>query len=164
MSAETHSAALLRPMLPADVPVLAAIFQASIEELTDEDYDDSQRNAWAAAADDEAAFGRKLQAALTIIATVQGAPVGFVTLAEQGRIEMLYVYPRAARQGVATLLCDAIEKLATGRGTKMLSVDASDTAKPFFEQRGYEGVRRQTVAIGDLWLGNTRMEKSIAAK
>ena len=164
MSAETHSAALLRPMLPADVPVLAAIFQASVEELTDEDYDDAQRNAWAAAADDEAAFGGKLQAALTIIATVQGAPVGFVTLGEPGRIEMLYVYPRAARQGVATLLCDAIEKLATGRGTKMLSVDASDTAKAFFELRGYEGVRRQTVSIGDLWLGNTRMEKSLVAK
>ena len=52
----TTAAPCLRPMLPADVPVLAAIFQASIEELAEEDYDDGQRNAWAAAADDEQAF------------------------------------------------------------------------------------------------------------
>lgn len=161
MSAETHSTALLRPMLPADVPVLAAIFQASIEELTDEDYDDAQRNAWASAADDEAAFGARLAGALTIVATVQGAPVGFAALEGKDRIDMLYVYPPAARQGVATLLCDALEKLAAGRGAKTITVDASDTAQPFFERRGFEGVQRQTVSIGDCWLGNTRMKKTL---
>ncbi len=162
MSADTHSTALLRPMLPADVPVLAAIFQASIEQLAEDDYDDAQRNAWAAAADDEAAFGARLTAALTIVATVQGAPVGFIALEGKEQIEMLYVYPRSARQGVATLLCDAIEKLAAGRGAKKLIVDASDTAKSFFDLRGFEAVRRQTVSIGDCWLGNTRMEKQLA--
>ena len=42
----------LRPFLPADVPVLAAIFVAAIEELTGEDYTEAQQQAWAAAADD----------------------------------------------------------------------------------------------------------------
>ena len=161
MSAETQPSAMLRPMLPDDVPVLAAIFQASIEELTEEDYDSDQRNAWASAADDEAAFGAKLQAALTIVATRRGAAVGFASLAGSDLIEMLYVYPKAARQGVGRLLCDAIEKLAGGRGAKTLIVEASDTARPFFEARGYEGVQRQTMMLGDAWLGNTRMTKTL---
>ena len=55
MSAETEEA-MLRPMLPADVPVLAAIFQAAIDELAGEDYDENPRLAWSAAADDEATF------------------------------------------------------------------------------------------------------------
>ena len=46
MSAGRNAAATLRPMLPTDVPVLGAIFQASIEELTEEDYDAGQRAAW----------------------------------------------------------------------------------------------------------------------
>ena len=149
-------------MLPADVPVLAAIFQASIEQLTEEDYDDAQRDAWSATADDEAAFGARLTNALTIVATIEGAPVGFVSLEGTSLIDMLYVYPPAARQGVGTLLCDAIEKLAAGRGGVQLAVDASDTARPFFEARGFEARHRETVELAGSWLGRTRMEKKLA--
>ena len=67
----------LRPFLPADVPMLAAIFVASIEELTGDDYSEAQQAAWAQAAEDEEAFGNKLAGQLTLIATIQNAPVGF---------------------------------------------------------------------------------------
>ena len=162
LSAETHQA-MLRPMLPADVPVLAAIYQASIETLTEEDYDEGQRNVWASAADDEPAFGATLAGCLTLVATIGGAPVGFIALEGKDSVKMLYVYPPATRQGVATLLYGAIEKLAVGRGAKLLTVDASDTAKPFFDAQGFEPQRRQTVMVGDCWLGNTRMQKTIGA-
>lgn len=161
MTARAHSDVALRPMLPADVPVLAAIFQASIEELTADDYDDSQREAWAAPADDEQGFGGRLHTALTLVATVRGAPVGFIALEGAEHIDMLYVYPPAARQGIGSLLLDAIEKLAAGRGAQKLTVDASDTARPFFEAKGYEARHRQTLAIADQWLGNTRMSKKL---
>ena len=149
-------------MLPADIPVLAAIFQASIEELAEEDYDEGQRAAWAGAADDEAAFGAGLQKDLTLVAVLQGAPVGFASLEGKEHLRMLYVYPPVARQGVGALLADAIEKMAGARGAKRLEVDASDTARPFFETRGYEAQLRQTVEIGGEWLGNTRMVKSLS--
>ena len=155
------STATLRPLLPADIPVLAAIFQASIDELAEEDYDAGQRAAWAGQADDEAAFGAKLAACLTLVATLQGAPVGFVALEDNRHVEMLYVYPPAARRGIATLLVDAIEKLAQARGTKALTADSSDNARPFFEARGYEAHHRQTVELGDQWLGNTHMVKTL---
>ena len=50
----------LRPFLPADAPVLAEIFQASIEELTGEDYSEAQQAAWASLADDVEEFGARL--------------------------------------------------------------------------------------------------------
>ncbi|MCC9487754.1 hypothetical protein JHR23_09680, partial [Campylobacter jejuni] len=43
----------LRPFLPEDTPVLAAIYIASIDELAEEDYSDAQREAWAGGAEDE---------------------------------------------------------------------------------------------------------------
>ena len=43
----------LRPFLGEDTPVLAAIFAASIEELTGDDYSEAQQQAWASAAEDE---------------------------------------------------------------------------------------------------------------
>jgi putative acetyltransferase len=154
----------LRPFLPADVPGLAAIFREAIEELTGEDYSAAQQAAWAAFADDEAAFGAHLKRHLTLVATLAGEPAGFAALKEPDHIEMLYVHPAAAGQGVAAALYDALEKLARARGAKRLTVDASDTARGFFDKRGFAAQHRNTVMRGDEWLGNTRMEKRLAGE
>jgi len=69
-----------------------------------------------------------------------------------------------ARQGVASMLVDALEKLAGGRGAEKLTVDASDTAVEFFRKRGYVAQQRNTVSVGDEWLANTTMQKQLAAK
>ena len=127
----------MRPMLPADVPLLAEIFRASIQELAGDDYSEAQQEAWAQAADDVEAFGARLAGELTLVATHGGSPVGFASLADNMRIDMLYVHPAAAGQGAGDMLCDALEKLAAARGTKELTVEASDTARGFFERRGF---------------------------
>ncbi len=137
----------LRPFLAADTPVLAAIFVAAIEELTGDDYSEAQQQAWASAADDEEQFGKRLGSELTLIATLQNSPVGFAALKGADHIDMLYVHPSAVRQGVASMLVEALEKLAGGRGAKSLTVDASDNVQEFFEKRGYVGKQRNTVGV-----------------
>jgi putative acetyltransferase len=156
-------AVTLRPMLPNDAARVAAIFVASIDELTGEDYNPGQQAAWAGSADDVDAFGDRLQGWLTLIASLGGVPVGFASLAGVDRFEMLYVAPEGAGQGVGRALCDAIEKLAGARGAAVLHVDASDTAHDFFAHRGYLPKHRKTVARGDEWLGSTAMEKPLQA-
>jgi putative acetyltransferase len=152
----------LRPFLPADTPVLAAIFAAAVEELTGDDYSEAQQEAWAAIADDEDAFGEKLASELTLIATLQSAPVGFASLKGKDHIEMLYVHPGAAGQGVASMLLDALERLAGSRGAKSLSVDASDNAQSFFAKRGYLAKQRNSVTVNGEWLANTTMQKTLS--
>jgi putative acetyltransferase len=160
MTDRSQSKAALRPLLPADIPVVAAIFAAAVQELTGDDYSEAQQEAWAAVADDEAELGKRLASELTLIATLQGAPVGFASLKDNKEIDMLYVHPSVAGQGVATLLCDALEKLAGGRGAKSLTVDASDTAADFFRKRGYVAQQRNSVTLNGEWLANTTMKKS----
>jgi putative acetyltransferase len=153
----------LRPYLPADLPMLAAIFVAAVEELTGDDYSEAQQEAWAAAVEDEEAFGQKLAGQLTLIATIQSAPVGFASLRGADHIDMLYVHPSAAGQGVASMLVEALEKLAGARGAKHLTVDASDNAEPFFRKRSYVAMQRNTVTLNGEWLANTTMQKTLAA-
>src|SRR3954452_15761175 len=153
----------LRPFLPADVPILAAIFVAAIEELTGDDYSEAQQEAWAASVDDEEQFGEQLAGQLTLIATMQNSPVGFASLKGPDHFEMLYVHPSVAGQGVASMLCDALEKLAGGRGAKSLTVDASDNAEGFFAKRGYVAKQRNTVTVNGEWLANTTMQKSLTS-
>ena len=150
MMAMAHPKLALRPFLPADTALLREIFRDSIEALTEEDYTPAQQDAWASVADDEAAFGKKLAGQLTLVATLAGSPVGFASLAGKDKIDMLYVHPAAAGQGVAAMLADALEKLAGARG--------------FFEKRGYVAQQRNTVLLGDEWLANTTLHKQLAAK
>jgi putative acetyltransferase len=152
----------LRPFLPADMPILTAIFVAAIQELTGDDYSEAQQEAWAAVVEDEATFGKRLAGQLTLIATLQNSPVGFISLKGLDHIDLLYVHPGAAGQGVATMLVDALEKLAGARGAKILTVDASDNAEPFFKKRGYIAMQRNTVTINGEWLANTTMQKTLA--
>ena len=78
---------------------------------------------------------------------------------------MLYVHPAAAGQGVGAMLVDALEKLAGGaRHGASSRVDASDSARGFFEKRGYVAQQRNTVSVGDEWLANTTLQKQLAAK
>ena len=162
MSAGAHlSPPALRPYLAADLPLLLEIKLSAIEELTGEDYDETQRRAWADLADDEAGLGEILQRGLSLVALIGGGPVGFIVLAG-GLIDQLYVHPSVARTGVASALVDAIEKLAAARKIDTLLVDASDTAKPLFDKRGYVAVSRNTIPVEDVWLGNTRMKKKLA--
>jgi putative acetyltransferase len=160
MSASSPKAAL-RPFLPADVPTLAEIFQASVEELTGDDYSEAQQAAWVSQADDVAAFGGRLAQSLTLVATLEGSPVGFACLKGTDRIEMLYVHPDAAGQGVGALLYDALEKLAGARKAARLTADVSDTAEDFFRRRGFQPQRRNSTPVGDEWLATTTMEKRL---
>ncbi|WP_330084607.1 GNAT family N-acetyltransferase [Methylocystis iwaonis] len=153
----------LRPYLASDAAALAALFRASIEALAAEDYDADQREAWASAADDEAAFAARLAGALTIVALADGEVAGFASLKDNKLLDMLYVRPDFVGQGVGAALANAIEKLAGARGTKTLTVEASDTARDFFAARGYAAQSRNTVTIAGEWLGNTTMTKQLAA-
>jgi len=164
MMAVAHPKLALRPFLPADAPLQREIFRDSIEELTSDDYTESQQEAWASAADDVRSFGDKLAGQLTLVATLEGSLVGFASLEGKDKIDMLYVHPAATGQGVGAMLVDALEKLAGARGTASLIVDASDSARGFFEKRGYIAQQRNSISVGDEWLANTTLQKQLATK
>jgi putative acetyltransferase len=161
--ARAHPTMAVRPFLPSDIPMLAEIFRASIEELTSDDYSEHQQQAWAAKADDEE-FAAQLAAQLTLLGTVDGSPVAFASLKDNQKIVMLYVHPAVARQGIGSMLVDALEKLAKARGASRLIAEVSDSAHDFFKQCGFVAQQRNSVPLGGEWLANTTMEKKLSAK
>jgi putative acetyltransferase len=151
----------LRPFMPADTMALRELFAASIEELTQDDYDEDQRVAWASAAEDAQAFAKRLGSMVTLVVMIEGEYAGFGSLKDNTVLDMLFVHPYHAGEGVGTALCDALERIAAARGATEITVDASETATPFFEDRGYVATRRNSVPIDDQWLTNTTMVKKL---
>jgi putative acetyltransferase len=158
------SAPALRPYLPSDARRLADIFRDAVLELAVDDYDDDQREAWASAADDEAAFAQRLASMLTLVATRDGEAMAFASLEDNEMIAMLYVHPDVAGQGYAKILVDALEKLAYARGAKTLTTDASEASHGFFQHRGYKAQQRNSVMRAGQWLANTTMVKSLTSE
>ncbi len=88
--------------------LLAAIYVASIEELTGDDYSEAQQEAWAATVDDEVAFGKRL-ASQPHADCDAGRRAGRLCIAEgANHIDLLYVHPNArpAGCGIAADRCD----------------------------------------------------------
>lgn len=153
----------LRPFLPADTVPLQDLFAQSIEELTADDYDEEQRLAWISRCADPVAFAKRLMAQVTLVVERDDELLGFASLKDNKEIDMLFVHPFAAGEGVATALLDALEKLAAARGTKTITAEVSDTAHDMFLGRGYQPVRRNNIPIDDVWVANTTMSKTLGA-
>jgi putative acetyltransferase len=151
----------LRPFLPEDTPLLSEIFRASVEGLTEDDYTPAQQDAWMAEAEDLESLAGRLGKHLTLIATMDSTPIGFISLDTPTEIGLFYVHPDVAGQGAGRMLYDAIEKISAARGTPHLSVDASDTARDFFTHRGFTAEQRNSLSVGNEWLSNTTMRKKL---
>ncbi|MDX2308254.1 MAG: GNAT family N-acetyltransferase [Hyphomicrobium sp.] len=151
----------LRPYLPTDAMALRELFAQSIYELTAEEYDEDQRVAWAATAEDADAFAARLAALTTIVIEVDGEHLGFAALKGSNHFEDLFVHPWYAGEGVGTALADAVEALAKGRGATEITVEASETAEPFFKARGYKATERRSVERFGEWLTHWAMKKSL---
>jgi putative acetyltransferase len=79
----------LRPFLPADAMALRDLFAQSIDELTADEYDEDQRIAWAATAEDGNEFRARLGAMLTLVVHLDGEYLGFGSLKDNKTIDML---------------------------------------------------------------------------
>ena len=87
---------------------------------------------------------------------------GFGALKDNATLDMLYVSPHYAGEGVGTMLADSLERLAAGRGAAAIEVQSSETAVMFFEARGYVASSRNLVPVDDQWLTNTTLAKKLA--
>lgn len=90
------------------------------------------------------------------MAVADGVIVGFGDISVDGYLDRLYVHEDYQRQGIATAICNELERHCTG---KEVTVHASKTAKGFFERRGYRIIRENIVERNGTSIPNYLMEK-----
>lgn len=140
----------IRKYKESDFFALGEIFLRAIQETASRDYSASQVAAWAQI--DEATWRHKLATSEVQVAVVDEHPVGFISVVGN-YIDLLFVAPEFNGQGVARKLLEPW----IGRGD-VFTVDASITAKPFFERQGFQVVAQQKVECRGEWFINYRMQ------
>ena len=149
----------LRPYTPADAPPLLHLFRDTIRRVNVRDYTDEQVRAWAPDDIDPVRWASRFEGRFVVVAEADGRPVGFAELEADGHIDRFYVSADHQGMGVGRAVLAAVLAEAERRGLRRLFVEASVTARPFFERYGFVVLAEQTVTVRGVDLINFRMER-----
>lgn len=145
----------IRRYQKSDCEELAKLFYNTVHTINIQDYSVEQLNAWATGQVDLKKWNQSLQEHFSVVAVMGETIVGFGDIDETGYLDRLYVHGDYQRQGIATEICDCLEKEVQGN----ITTHASITAKPFFEKRGYKVIKKQQVERQGIFLTNYVMRK-----
>ncbi len=152
----------LRLAVAEDAGRVAQLFCDAIRALSAADYSSEQIEAWAGAPDATRWLDRIAEGDREFwLAELDGKLAGFCDFEPDGHVDMLYVSPSHARQGVASALLDQIHESAAMLGLTRLYTEASITARPVFEKHGFRVLEPQDVRLSNTLLRNYRMEKTL---
>ena len=147
----------IRRYEPEDLGQITALFYDTVHAVNAADYAPEQLDAWADGAPDTERWNRSLLAHHSLVA-VEGRDliVGFGDIDGTGYLDRLYVHKDRQGLGIATALCDRLERAVDA---PVITTHASITARPFFEGRGYRVLREQRVERHGVQMTNYVMEK-----
>lgn len=148
----------------SDAEALAALYVRSVEQVGPRRYSPRQVAAWASRGPSpERIHERAADGRTTLVAVDdRDRPIAFGDLETDGHIDFLYCAPEAVGKGVASALCDELEKIARACGVRRLYTEASEVARPLFSRKGFVVTSRRELEIAGAAIHNYAMEKRLA--
>jgi putative acetyltransferase len=137
-----------------DIPTL---FTNTIHKTCNKDYTQSQLNAWANPTIDFEIWEQRVAKSKPYLAIIQNKLVGFVEFYED-YIDCFYIHNEYQGMGIGKSLLEHVLSIAKKNNITKIRVDASITAKPFFEKHGFMEVKMNHVKRCEEELINFSME------
>ncbi|VTU06470.1 putative acyltransferase [Actinobacillus porcinus] len=106
-------------------------------------------------------FFAKLAHQQTFLFVLEQQIVGLISAEQSGYLDLLFVKKSFQHQGIASRLLNQIEDWLVKQKIEILTVESSLTAKPFFEQKGFQLIAKQQVELRNKRFINFKMSKQI---
>lgn len=136
------------------------LFTNTIHKTCHKDYTKEQLNAWANPNIDYKVWEKRVNKTKPFLAVIDDKLVGFTEFYDD-YIDCFYVHHEYQGQGVGKALMSTILDEAIKNGIKVLRVDASITAKRFFESFGFVEVKKNIVKRNNQELINYSLELKV---
>ena len=132
---------ILRKYRTEDCESIAGLFYETVHSVNAADYTPEQLDVWATGKVDLEAWDKSFREHFTIVAEETKEEkqdfgkrlLGFGDIDSTGYLDRLYVHKDHQRQGIASAICDELERAVPA---EKITTHASITAKPFFLKRG----------------------------
>lgn len=139
---------------------IVELFIDTVHNINKKDYSKEQLNAWANPNYDLEIWEKRFEKSKPFLCVLENEVVGFYEYYD-GYIDCFYIHFKYQNCGIGKLLLNHILNLAKNENIDKIKVDASITAKPFFEKFGFKEVRENLVKRGNQELINFSMEKNL---
>lgn len=146
----------IRKYCSKDVGEIISLFYETVHSVNLKDYTKEQADAWATGKECPREWNESLLRHSCYVAVIENQIVGFGDMDNDGYLDRLFVHKDFQRLGIATEICDILERETS---SSKFTVNASITAVPFFEARGYKIIKEQIVERQGIWLRNYLMMK-----
>ncbi|MGN0804939.1 MAG: GNAT family N-acetyltransferase [Candidatus Coproplasma sp.] len=145
----------IRQYQSEDFELVSQLFYSTVNCINAKHYSPKQLDAWTRNSDCLRTRQNDLLKQRTLIAVKDGVIVGFGSIDNSGCLDLLFTHKDYQHQGIATALCNELEK-----GYVQIKTFSSITAKPFFINRGYVVNKEHEVERLSVKLKNFEMIKN----
>lgn len=149
----------VRTYRPADASPLLELFRDTIRRVNSRDYSPEQIAAWASEEIDPAAWAKRFDNRFTVVAEDADVLLGFTDLEMNGHIDRFFVSADHQGRGIGRQLMAALIQEAKRLALPRLFVEASITARPFFETHQFQVLHSQVVVCRGVEFTNFCMER-----
>lgn len=150
----------LRAYRPVDKRQLQQLFYDTVHAVNARDYTPEQLDVWAPAEPRRDSWAR-LDGQFCFVVEAQKAIVGFISMADDGLVDFLFVHQHYQNKGIAGTLLKYVERLARKKGIAELRTEASLTARGFFEKKGFVLLSENRKSLDGVEFLNYQMAKRL---
>jgi putative acetyltransferase len=151
----------IRRFQPGEELLLFEVYYSAIHLIARNDYSEEQLNAWAPLDLDRNLWVDRINGINPFVAEIDGKPVGYADIQQNGYIDHFFVSGHHSRQGIGKALMQVIHSEANQLNTTELTANVSQTAQPFFERFGFVVIERKRPIIRGIELQNALMRKEL---
>jgi putative acetyltransferase len=151
----------VRCFQPGEELALFEVYYSAIHLIARNDYSEEQLNAWAPSDLDHDLWGNRIRGINPFVAEIDGKPVGYADVQQDGYIDHFFVSGNHPRKGVGKALMNVIHSEAKRLSIAELTSDVSQTAQPFFERFGFVVVEKRKPVIRGIEIPNALMRKGL---
>lgn len=151
----------IREFQKGDESCLREIFFNTVRHVNIKDYSALQVKAWAPDHYDESEWYKRINAIKPFIAILDSEIVGYADVQDDGYIDHFFCHWNHQGKGIGKALMQKLILTGQQNGSARLYSHASITAKPFFENFGFQMIKEQQVNIRGQVLTNFIMEKVV---
>ncbi|MDA1764182.1 GNAT family N-acetyltransferase [Bacillus cereus] len=134
---------IIRTFEKEDLDQVLQLFYETVHTVNARDYNELQLQAWAPKRLDRESWLQSLEKNISYVADNNGVIVGFGDYNDEHYVDRLFTHKDYQGKGIASYILQELEKEAVSLGHGEIYTEASITAKPFFESKGFACIKEQ---------------------